>query len=35
MEPVFLAYAIWVHKNAMPKNWLMRVKELKRYFRVK
>ena len=24
----FLAYAIWVHKNAMPKNWLMRVKGL-------
>ena len=23
-----LAYTIWVHKNAMPKNWLMRVKEL-------
>ena len=25
----FLAYAIWVHKNATPQNWLMRVKELK------
>ena len=24
----FLAYAIWVHKNATPKNWLMRVKGL-------
>ena len=23
-----LAYAFWVHKNAMPKNWLMRVKGL-------
>ena len=22
----FLAYAFWVHKNATPKNWLMRVK---------
>ena len=28
----FLAYAFWVHKNAMPKNWLMRVKGLKVYF---
>ena len=28
MEPVFLAYVIWMHKNAMPKNWLMRVKGL-------
>ena len=25
----FLAYAFWVHKNATPKNWLMRVKGLK------
>ena len=24
----FLAYAFWVHKNATPKNWLMRVKGL-------
>ena len=24
----FLAYAIWVHKNAMPKNWLMWLKGL-------
>ena len=29
----FFAYAIWVHKNATPKNWLiyMRVKGLKDY----
>ena len=25
-----MAYAFWVHKNAMPKNWLMQVKGLKR-----
>jgi len=24
----FLAYAIWVHKNAVSKNWLMQVKVL-------
>ena len=29
----FLAYAFWVHKNAMPKNWLMRVKGLKIMFK--
>ena len=23
-----LSYVIWVHKNAMPKNWLMKVKGL-------
>ena len=27
----FLAYAFWVHKNATPKNWLMRVKGLNLY----
>ena len=27
----FLAYAFWVHKNATPKNWLMRVKGLSIY----
>ena len=30
MEQV-LAYAIWVHKNTTPKNWLMRVKGLNEY----
>jgi len=34
MEPVFLAYAIWVHKNATPKNWLMQVKGLNNYLEV-
>ena len=23
-----MAYAFWVHKNAPPKNWLMRVRGL-------
>ena len=27
----FLAYAFWVHKNATPKNWLMRVKGLNQF----
>ena len=30
----FLAYVIWVHKNAASKTWLMRVKGLKNQLQI-